>query len=188
MKKLPLALILVLPILALTEPPVSAEDDSCELTCTSSSPCWTECMEDPKGEGPPITCGEWGVCDADPDGDGLVDIYDNCPASYNPGQEDCDGDGTGDVCDPENGDFYAVSIQPCFIRSRLHFGWYEQNRYWEGLYRDRSACNSPEEYRFVGDETGNCTAWSYDEFGCCMNLWNDGWQCNNILDNNTCHY
>ena len=38
----------------------------------------------------------------DPDGDGVSDVVDNCPAVSNPTQSDVDGDGIGDACDPNN--------------------------------------------------------------------------------------
>ena len=38
----------------------------------------------------------------DSDGDGVMDACDNCPADYNPGQENNDHDSLGDVCDPDD--------------------------------------------------------------------------------------
>jgi hypothetical protein len=35
----------------------------------------------------------------DTDGDGVLDIADNCPAVINPTQDDTDGDGTGNACE-----------------------------------------------------------------------------------------
>jgi hypothetical protein len=40
----------------------------------------------------------------DGDGDGAPDLADNCPAIANPGQENRDGDDTGDACDAFPGD------------------------------------------------------------------------------------
>lgn len=39
---------------------------------------------------------------ADGDVDGLSDSTDNCPADANPNQEDNEGDGLGDICDPDD--------------------------------------------------------------------------------------
>lgn len=38
----------------------------------------------------------------DDDGDSVANPDDDCPAVSNPGQEDFDGDGAGDVCDPDD--------------------------------------------------------------------------------------
>ena len=40
------------------------------------------------------------ACDTDDDGDGVVDVNDNCSKKVNPEQADRDADGVGDVCDP----------------------------------------------------------------------------------------
>ena len=42
------------------------------------------------------------VVPLDSDGDGVADEQDNCPMVSNPGQDDTDGDGTGDACDSQD--------------------------------------------------------------------------------------
>jgi hypothetical protein len=44
------------------------------------------------------------------DGDSLLDRDDNCPSDSNPGQEDFDGDGQGDVCDDDDDDDGLLDI------------------------------------------------------------------------------
>ncbi len=49
---------------------------------------------------------------ADDDGDGVLNGDDNCPETFNPGQQDQDGDGLGDQCDNE----FRIRPEVLFIR------------------------------------------------------------------------
>ncbi|WP_339837883.1 thrombospondin type 3 repeat-containing protein [uncultured Maribacter sp.] len=55
------------------------------------------CSDSPEDEG--VDGNGCSVSQKDTDEDGVQDSLDNCPSQFNPGQEDRDGDGLGDVCD-----------------------------------------------------------------------------------------
>jgi hypothetical protein len=62
----------------------------------------------------PDTC-QGGSCVAggggDSDTDGICNADDNCPSDPNPGQQDLDGDGLGNVCDPVDADMSLTKVR-----------------------------------------------------------------------------
>ncbi len=59
----------------------------------------------------------------DVDGDGVFDAKDNCPTTPNPGQEDRDGDGFGDACEPHvESDEGAIEARGLMLKRIAIFG------------------------------------------------------------------
>ena len=76
------------------------EDNDCDGTAD-------EGFEDTDGDG---------VADClvnDKDGDGVVDGLDNCPAHFNPQQDDFDLDTVGDLCDPDDDNDKVADVDDC---------------------------------------------------------------------------
>ena len=61
--------------------------------------------------------------DVDTDGDGVADSVDNCPALPNPEQRDADGNGVGDLCDPNCPDLDGANPVNFFDFATLGSVW-----------------------------------------------------------------
>ena len=77
----------------------------------------------PAGSPDPVDVNGCSAVQVDPDLDLICDDpgttssfctgTDNCPSIYNPGQEDWDSDGTGDMCEDSDGDFLFDAFDNC---------------------------------------------------------------------------
>lgn len=171
----------VLVVLASTGAAVAQSRTDCQYVCSTTSLCDQRCTENDVY----ITCGDYGVCDPDPDDDGILDWSDNCPRTYNPGQDDCDGDGIGDACDGQNGTYTLVESRTCWIRNRLHAWGSDTTSYLEGRYEDTSSCGSADIWKLLNEWKVSCIG-EYDSFQCCIDTW--GFQACWDHQFNTCHF
>jgi hypothetical protein len=71
----------------------------------------------------------WSPPGYDLDQDGVPDGSDICPAAYDPGQEDYDSDGLGDVCDPDADDDMLSNT----LESSLGYNWLDPDSDNDGL-------------------------------------------------------
>jgi gliding motility-associated-like protein len=127
--------------------------------------------------------------DPDIDGDGILNFIDNCPTTNNPGQEDRDGDGKGDICDTielnvvqaitPNGDgindtwvIYNIENHPNSvvrvynINGKEVFFSRNYNNDWDGHYKDfKDSLPSSASYHYQidlgGDGTIDNQGWLY---------------------------
>ena len=107
-----------------------------------------------------LTCPQDCPAEGDFDGDGVYDNSDNCPFHANASQTDCDGDGAGDPCDPDDGVFVLVESDiDCYIDKDSHSIWniwYDLELYVEDSYVDTSACGSPDRWVQRFDDETTC--------------------------------
>lgn len=59
------------------------------------------------------------TCSIDTDGDGILDVNDNCPNTPNPDQLNTDGDAQGDVCDADDDNDGIADVNDCAPLDRL---------------------------------------------------------------------
>jgi hypothetical protein len=65
----------------------------------------------------------------DADGDGVLGLCDNCPATSNPSQADGQGDGEGDACDLDDGLIYVRFHQSEYVEWQEELGFASWNSY-----------------------------------------------------------
>lgn len=168
---------MTVPILAFcgSEAALAQSFDDCSFVCNSETICGRACLynDDPftEEEDSWITCGEYGVCDPDPDGDNIT-YNDNCPNTYNPDQGDCDGDSIGNVCDSQNATWQPSGpLETCHIYDRRHVGYVDVTKVSEQLLIDVSNC-------YGTQYGGTGIAWLRSEVRAkCYGTWPDAWDC-----------
>jgi hypothetical protein len=60
----------------------------------------------------------------DSDCDGVTDALDNCPDSYNPNQEDANGNGVGNVCDTGGGGSNPLPVSGSVVTAEYYYDNY----------------------------------------------------------------
>jgi len=121
----------------------------------------------------------------DPDGDGRVSLYDNCPYAANPYQENCDGDYAGDACDSNNvtityrtepADTGAVPTgrTTCIYDPDVHSIFFSEVQWTTGTrtIETRQYCGpsgSGTESQVVSEDLDDHSCWAIEYYGCNFN-------------------
>lgn len=135
----------------------------CSVLCGPSADCGQTCED----EGQVIDCYQYGVCEPDPDDDGVSTGADNCPLTFNPDQANCDSDGIGDACDGENGIYQQVGFSSmCWIRQRTHLWGTDATEFTEARLEDISNCGSPDKWQRFEGFKGSCFG-EFNSGECC---------------------
>lgn len=124
----------------------------------------------------------------DSDGDGIYNTFDNCPANWNPNQEDCDNDGLGDICDSVDGDYVPSSIQnqTCYIDKDDKVFFYYLEEWQESMEYDQSSCNSPNRWTRTRAQKVTCPLFQGEVY-CCYAKIGTVEICDAYTQNNQCH-
>ena len=130
----------------------------------------------------------------DLDGDGVPDIFDNCPATPNRDQASCDGDMFGDACDALNARYVEVGPeQTCMTDKDDHVVYFTIEQHVQFIERDASTCGAPDRLGTRIRDSADCFNISDEE--CCRLLTAslsatgaspEPW-CTSLLNQNRCH-
>ncbi len=166
-------------------PGTCVEDyQSCRAGCRADPGCLADCGR---------TFDACMVPCLDADGDGVPNSDDNCVNRHNPRQADCDRDGRGDACDPENAIWVPAgpSGVPCFVdKDRRVASWYFVLELWgEDYVRDASACGQGS--RWVQRRLDRARCFNVSAEDCCSQLFPTARQAglcrHNKIDRDFCH-
>ena len=162
---------------------LSTSSPSCDAYCGADL---RECRNDCAGAYCATACAtrydgcirECNLGYADEDSDGFVDSVDNCPLLPNPGQENCDGDEKGDICDGLDGTYVVQDLQRCFVEDRsremaVSWGNWSVGKlrinvrdFWDHHLVDVSACHSPNLVRQVQHDLIQDECYEVNGVGC----------------------
>ena len=127
---------------------------TCSTFCSSVVPCDYHCFYNGNYQSNCMIYN--GVCNRDPEGDGIDWAVDNCPTVSNANQANCDGDSKGNVCDDINGIFVPSGKKiACSSDVDDHGTYRTYEMEYQQRYVDTSSCSSADRWN-ITLEDNNC--------------------------------